>query len=148
MGSIGLSKQGSSFHVFGLLALCGVLAMSACQDATSPENAVTPSDKIETLTPAAQLAANASVEDIASTIVDATSWVYGSIEDVDARAGIAANIQAIETHVAAKQYSLARKDVTAARAIMSKFDEGQMTEIGPIDVSLSEIDGALKRASY
>jgi hypothetical protein len=130
-----------------VLALSGVVALSACQDATSPEKVDSPTE-IGALTPAAQVVANATVEETASTIVDATSWVLSSIEDADARANMASKIQAIADHAAAKQYTLARQDVTAARAIMSKLDEGQLTEIGPIDVSLFEIDAALKRANY
>jgi hypothetical protein len=145
-GATTRSTARSGARIARVIASCGVVGLFACQDATSPE--VVSSDEIGALTPAAQVAANMSVEEMASTLVDATGWVLSSIEDADARANMAAKLQAIADHVAANQYSLARQDVNAARAIMSTFDEAQLTEIGPIDVSLFEIDGALKRASY
>lgn len=141
------TKKTFRLRIAQVIALSSSLVLFACQDATSPEDA-----KSSTLAAPSLITSignnTTPLGDMGRTLVDATNWVLPSINSTDIRANMEATLQALATHIGGGQYALARGDVTAARDLMTKLDEVDTAEAGPIGVSLDEIDAGLKKISY
>lgn len=148
---MGITSTGSNqrflLRIAQLTALSGSLALFACQDATSPDDAKSPELNAPNLI--TSIGNNTTpIGDMGATLVDATSWVLPSINNGTIRASMKSTLQSMADHIAALQYALARKDVTTARDLMTKVDAIDYLEIGPVEVSVDEIDAGLKRLSY
>jgi hypothetical protein len=141
------SNQKFVLRMSQLVALSGSLALFACQDATSPEDA-----KSTTLAAPSLIISignnTTPLGEMGLTLVDATNWVLPSINSTEIRATMETTLQSLATHIGMGQYALAREDVTVARVLMTKLDVVDTAEAGPIGVSLDEIDAGLKKISY
>ena len=124
-----------------VIALSGVVGLFACQDATSPEaKSGGPAGLAD---PAASVAQTLPTGMIGGSIVDATTWVLSSINDLQTRSNMKAAIKSLADHLVSGQLDAARADVTNARAVLASVDAVDAAEIGPIGVSLDEADKAL-----
>jgi hypothetical protein len=129
------------------IVLGGVFAVFGCQDATSPEDARSPTLNAPNLI--TSIGNNTTpLGTMGATLVDATNWVLPSINSEGVRSSMQSTLQALADHIGASQYDLARKDVTTARELMTLVNEVDYAEVGPIGVSLDEIDAGLKKISY
>jgi hypothetical protein len=134
-------------RIAGAIGLSASLALFACQDATSPEDA-----KSSTLAAPNLITSignnTTPLGQMGLTLVDATNWVLPSINSENIRSSMETTLQSLANHIGSSQYALARQDVTTARDLITKMNEVDYYEVGPIGVSLDEIDAGLKRISY
>jgi hypothetical protein len=129
------------------IVLCGVFSLVGCQDATSPEDANPPTPNAPNLI--TSIGNNTTpLGTMGATLVDATNWVLPSINSENIRSSMEVTLQSLANHIGASQYELARKDVTTARDLITNLNAVDYAEVGPIGVSLDEIDAGLKKISY
>ena len=124
-----------------LIALCSVLGVLACADATSPDDALdsgAPTSGPEAPTTSAEL------QTIGATLVDATDWVLVVIGDENTRLKLKSAINELAEHLVAGQNAQAKEDVTSLRAALAALgDLGPA--LGPIGVALDQIDYEFER---
>jgi hypothetical protein len=119
-----------------LSALVGALAILACAEATSPENATDPG--VPTSEPATP-ATSSQLQTIGATLVDATDWVLVVITDDSERLKVKSAIGALAEHLTSGHNAQAKKDVSGLRAaLVSLGDLGPA--LGPIGVALDQIE--------
>ena len=130
-----------------LTALGGSLALFACQDATSPDDAKAPELTAPSLTTSIGNA-NTPLAQVGANLVDATSWVLPSINNGGIRSSMKTALESMAANLQAAKYDLARQNWTTAKSLLSQLDAVDLVEVGPIDVSLTEVDAGLKKESY
>lgn len=117
-----------------LMTFAVVLAILACTDSTSPDNAAEPT--VAAPTPSAPAG---SLQTIGESLVDATDWVFVAIADDGVRVKMKSAIKQLADDLVAGRNSDAKRDVSALRANLASLQD-LAPALGPIGVALDQID--------
>ena len=123
-----------------VIALSGVVAFLGCDDATAPDE----NDHGAIAQPSLPPADATPLGRIGLTLIDATSWVFSSINDTDKRSQMQSTLEELAEHLTTGAYDAARSDVTKARVLRASLDAIDGSETGPIEIALDETDAALR----
>jgi hypothetical protein len=132
-----------SSRVAQVIALSGVIAMAACQDATGPE-------EISTAQPSMRLTVSQESKDelatLSANLDDFTGWSLVALPDGDVKLNIIGTLNGLKGHLKAANTRLCQQDVTDARAWFASLTETQQVEVGAIGVALDVIQAGLDKA--
>ncbi|HUQ20634.1 MAG TPA: hypothetical protein VM099_13550 [Gemmatimonadaceae bacterium] len=118
-----------------LMTFAVVLAILACTDSTSPDNAAEPT----VAAPAPSAPAGGPLQTIGESLVDATDWVFVAIADDGVRVKMKSAIKQLADDLVAGRNSDAKRDVSALRANLASLQD-LAPALGPIGVALDQID--------
>jgi hypothetical protein len=127
-----------------VIALSGVIAIAACQDATAPDE-IAPAEAPAALS----LTQNSADElsSLSSNLDDMTGWSLAGFADARGKQNIIGVLNGLKGHLASGKIDACQQDVDAARDWFSKLSENDQTELGGIGVTLDLIQQALNKAS-
>lgn len=131
----------SGARIARVIALSGVVGLFACQDTTAPEE----TEQADLAGPSLIVAQMTPLGMIGSTLIDATSWVLPSINNLTKRTDMENTLKSLANNLVIGNWDASRADVTTALAIRESLDAVDEVEIGPIEISLSEADAELKK---
>jgi hypothetical protein len=131
-------------RVAQVIALSGVIAMSACQDVTGPEEVVSAANVPQLRT---TQAAQDELKGLADNLDDITGWSLVALTDGDSKGRIVGLLNGLKGHLAAGKIAVCQQDVTDARAWFASLTEVQQTELGAIGVTLDVVQSGLDNAS-
>ena len=134
------ARTQKNLRVARVIAVCGVVGLFACEDATAPNEA----DGVDLAGPSLAVAQTTPLGMIGTSLLDATSWVLPSINNAGRRADMTATLKDLAGQLTTGAWDAARASVTKARAIRTSLDATDEVEIGPIEVSLDQTDVELK----
>ena len=129
------------FRVVQIIALSGVIAMAACQDATAPQEV--------TKVPEMRLSQQAGDElgSLSSSLDDMTGWSLAALPDARGRTNIVGILNGLKGHLASGSIAACQQDVDDARAFLGSLTQNEQTEIGAVGATLDLIQAALSNAS-
>jgi len=144
MSFVSFSSQRSRTRIAQIIALSGVVAMAACQDATGPDE-IAPAEAPTALS----LAQNSADElgSLSANLDDITGWSLAGFSDEKGKQNIIGVLNGLKGHLASGKIAACQADVDLARDWFSKLSENDQVEIGGIGVTLDLIQQALNKAS-
>jgi hypothetical protein len=130
------------FRFAQIIAMSGVIAIAACQDATAPE-------ETELAAPSLRMSQAASDElgTLSSSLDDMTGWSLAALPDANGRANIVGILNGLKGHLASGKLAACQQDVDDARAFLGTLSQNEQTEIGGVGATLDLIQSALDKAS-
>jgi len=128
-----------------MIALSGVVAMAACQDATGPEE-VTAAAEVPELR-ASQSAAVDEMAALSKDLDDATGWSLIALTDDVKKGRIVGLLNGLKGQLASGKIAACQQSVTDARSWFAELTEQEQSEVGPIGVALDLIQSTLDKAS-
>jgi len=137
------SAQTFHFRFAQVIAVSGVIAIAACQDATAP-------DQVEQAAPnSLRLTQNSADElgSLSSSLDDMTGWSLAALPDGTGKTNIVGLLNGLKGHLASGKIAACQQDLDDARAWFGSLDTNQQTEIGAVGVTLDRIQAALNNAS-
>jgi hypothetical protein len=133
-----------SSRVAQAIALSGVIAITACQDTTAPEEVVAaaPSELR-----GSQSAVQDELSSLSSSLDDMTGWSLAALPDGDGKANIVGILNSLRGRLNSGKIEACQQSVTDARSWFASLTETQQIEVGAVGVSLDLIQAALDKAS-
>ena len=130
------SAQRFRSRIAQVIALSGVIAVAACQDAPTAPDVIASG-------PALRMSTSADAAAIADWVVDATSWVTPSMVDPTNRGKLEGSINGLSGHLKANNTKQIKGDIAIIRSLISGGSEAEAVELGPIEVALCTIEQTL-----
>jgi hypothetical protein len=127
-----------------LFALSAVIAMSACQDATAPDEVVAAN------TPALRTAQSASDDELSAlsdAMEDMTDWSLVALPDAKGKTKIVSILAGLKGNLKGKKLAACQQAVTDARSWFASLSDVEQTEVGQVGVTLDVIQAALDKAA-
>ena len=130
------------FRFVQIVAMSGVIAIAACQDATAPEG-------VQKAAPELRMSQTGTDElgSLSSSLDDMTGWSLAALPDARGRTNIVGILNGLKGHLASGQIAACQQDVDGARAFLGTLTQNEQTEIGAVGATLDLIQAALNNAS-
>lgn len=143
MSFVSFSSQRTT-RVAHVIALSGVIAITACQDATAPDE-IAPAEAPSTLS----MTQNSTDElaSLSSNLDDMTGWSLAGFGDATGKQNIVGILNGLKGHLTSGKIDACQQDVDLARDWFGKLSSNDQTELGGIGVTLDLIQQALNKAS-
>ncbi len=129
------------FRFAQIIALSGVIAMAACQDATAPEEVT----KVPELR-LGQSAASDALGTLSSNLDDMTGFSLAALPDSKGKANIVGVLNGMKGHLKSGSIAACQQDVTDARTWFGSLSDVQKVEVGHVSLALDVIQAALDEA--
>ena len=128
-------------RVIQILAMSGVIAVAACQDATAPEEVKA--------APELRMSQQSSdaLGTLSSNLDDFTGFSLAALPDGNGKANIVGVLNGLKGHLKSGSIAACQQDVDNARSWFNGLSDTQKVEQGSVGLALDVIQAALDGAS-
>jgi hypothetical protein len=131
------------FRLMQIIAMSGVIAIAACQDATAPEEVKAgPELRMST-----QSSNSDALGVLSTNLDDFTGFSLAALPDGSGKANIVGVLNGLKGHLKSGSIAACQQDVDNARAWFGGLTDVQKVEVGSVGVALDVIQSALDGAS-
>jgi hypothetical protein len=146
-GDVAMRITSSSAQMFRsrfvqIIAMSGVIAVAACQDALAPEE-VKPAE----LRMGQSSAASDALATLSTDLDDMTGFSLAALPDDKGKANIVGVLHGLKGHLKSGSIAACQQDVTDARTWFGSLSDVQKVEVGHVGLALDVIQAALDNAS-
>ena len=130
------------FRFLQIIAMSGVIAIAACQDATAPEEVKS--------APELRMSSQASSDELgtlSSNLDDFTGFSLAALPDGNGKANIVGVLNGLKGHLKSGSIAACQQDVNDARSWFGGLSDVQKVEVGSVGLALDVIQAALDGAS-
>ena len=129
------------FRFVQIIAMSGVIAIAACQDATAPEQVkAAPELRMSQIS-------NDALSTLSANLDDMTGFSLAALPDGNGKANIVGVLNGLKGHLKSGSIAACQQDVNDARAWFGGLTDVQKVEVGHVSLALDVIQAALDGAS-
>lgn len=130
------------FRFVQIIAMSGVIAIAACQDATAPEEVKA--------APELRMSSQSSSDELgtlSTNLDDMTGFSLAALPDGNGKANIVGVLNGLKGHLKSGSIAACQQDVNNARAWFGGLTDVQKVEVGHVGLALDVIQNALDGVS-
>jgi len=136
------SITANRFRFLQIIAMSGVIAIAACQDATAPEEVQS--------APQLRMSSQSSSDELgtlSTNLDDMTGFSLAALPDGNGKANIVGVLNGLKGHLKSGSIAACQQDVNDARSWFGGLSDVQKVEVGSVGLALDVIQAALDGAS-